>query len=102
MSAAWSEEGTDMESNEWMRVVIDLAVWGWDAVRAAWNAMTWRDVLLLLILVGVWGVRRNVRRVVSRLQELREKIDDMEELNRLVLRRHEEKVDKIQRILGTS
>jgi hypothetical protein len=89
-----------MESNEWMRVVIDGAVWGWDAVRAAWNAMTWRDVLLLLILVGVWGVRRNVRRVVSRLQELREKIDDMEELNRLVLRRHDEKIDKIERTLS--
>ena len=89
-----------MESNEWMSVVIGLAVWGWDAVRAAWNAMTWRDVLLLLILVSVWGVRRNVRRVVSRLHELCEKIDDMNELSRLFLRRRDEKVDKIERILG--
>ena len=89
-----------MESNEWMSVVIDLAMWGWDAVRAAWNAMTWRDVLLLLIVVGVWGVRRNVRRVVSRLHELCEKIDDMNELSRLFLRRRDEKVDKIEKILG--
>ncbi len=89
-----------MESNEWMRVVIELTVWGWDAVRAAWNAMTWRDVLLLLILVGVWAVRRNARRVVLRLQELCEKIDDMNELSRLFLQRRDEKVDKIERILG--
>ena len=89
-----------MESNEWMSVVIGLAAWGWDAARAAWNAMTWRDVLLLLILVGVWGVRRNVRRVASRLHELREKMDAMEELTRLFLRRRDEKVDRIERILG--
>jgi len=89
-----------MEWNEWVNVGMGLAVWAWDALRAAWNAMTWRDVLLLLILVGVWGVRRNVRRVLSRLHEMHEKIDGMYELSRLVLQRHDEKVGRIERILG--
>jgi hypothetical protein len=89
-----------MVSNEWMNVVMGLAVWGWDAVRAAWSGMTWRDVLLLLIFLGLWGVRRKVRRVMLQLHEVREKLDDMNELNRLFLRRNDEKVDRIERILG--
>ena len=91
-----------MASNEWMRVVIGLAAWGWDAARAAWNAMTWRDGLLLLIFVGVWGARRNGRRVLVRLHKVRETIDDMNELNRLFLQRRDERVDKIERILGVN
>jgi len=89
-----------MESHDWTSLGMGLAVWVWDAIRAWWNGLTWRDVLLLLILAGVWGVRRNVRRVVSRLHELRENIDDMNELTRLCLQRRDEKVDKIERILG--
>jgi hypothetical protein len=95
------EERTEM-STEWMSVGIGFAVWGWDAIRAAWNAMTWRDGLLLLIFVGVWGARRNGRRVLVRLHKVRETIDDMNELNRLFLQRRDERVDKIERILGVN
>ena len=89
-----------MESNGWMSLVSGLALWILDAIRVWWNGLTWRDVLLLLILLGLWGALRELGLILSRLQELREKVDDMKELTRLFLRRRDEKVDKIERILG--
>jgi hypothetical protein len=87
-----------------MNFVMGLAMWGWDAVRTVWNAATWRDVLVLLILVGLWRVGRNVRRVLVRLRELGDKVEDMDTATQLYVRRRDldEKVDRIERILGVN
>jgi len=51
-----------MESKEWISLVIGIALWVWDAIRAWWNTLTWRDVLLLLILLGLWASLRDLGR----------------------------------------
>ena len=93
-----------MESKGWMSLIIGLALWILDAIRAWWNGLTWRDVLLLLILLGLWGALRELGLVLSRLQELREKAyeirgDDVSEVYSQLHALHE-KVDTIQRTLG--
>ena len=93
-----------MESNGWMSLVSGLALWILDAIRVWWNGLIWRDVLLLLILLGLWGALRELGLVLSRLQELPEKAyeirgDDVSEVYSQLHALHE-KVDTIQRTLG--
>jgi len=99
------EERTDMTSQEWMSLVIGIALWVWDAIRAWWNTLTWRDVLLLLILLGLWASLRDLGRILWRLRELHEKVDereDFKDFSRFYKRLQDvdDKIEKIQRTLG--
>lgn len=99
VSTVW-RGGAEMESSDWMGLVIAIAWWIWDLLQKAWKAMTWRDVLLLLLFLGMWAALRELGRIASQLGKLCEQIEALEERNRLVLQRHDEKLDKIQRGLG--
>ena len=91
-----------MESNEWMSLVKGIAVWVWDAIRAAWNALTWRDVLPFLILLGLWAGLRDLGRVLWRVRQLHEKVDEREDFSRVYKRLQDldDKIRTIQRALG--
>jgi len=89
-----------MESNEWMSLVMGIAVWVWDAIRAAWNALTWRDVLPLLILLGLWAGLRDLGRVLWRVRQLHEKVDEREDFSR-VYKRLQDLDDKFTQFKGS-
>ena len=94
-----------MESNEWMSLVVGIALWVWDAIQAWWNTLTWRDVLLLLILLGLWASLRDLGRILWRLRQLHEKVDereDFKDFSRFYKRLQDvdDKIENIQRTLG--
>jgi hypothetical protein len=95
------EEKTDMESKEWISLVIGIALWVWDAIRAWWNTLTWRDVLLLLILLGLWASLRDLGRILWRLRQLHEKVDEREDFKDFsrFYKRLQDVDDKIENIL---
>jgi hypothetical protein len=99
------EERADMESNEWMSLVVGIALWVWDAIQAWWNTLTWRDVLLLLILLGLWASLRDLGRILWRLRQLHEKVDereDFKDFSRFYKRLQDvdDKIENIRRTLG--
>lgn len=93
-----------MTSQEWMSLVIGIALWVWDAIRAWLNTLTWRDALLVLILLGLWAALRDLGRVLWRLRQLHEKVDereDFKDFSRFYRRLQDvdDKIEKIQRTL---
>ncbi len=94
-----------MGANEWMSVVVEIAVWAWDAIRMCWDALSLRDVLLFLILLGLWACLRDLDRILWRLRRLHEKVGEREDFNDLSrfykrLQEVDDKIDALQRTLG--
>jgi len=94
-----------MEWNAWMSLVMEIALWVGDAIREWASTLTWRDVLLLLILLGLWASLRDLGRILWRLRELHEKVDereDFKDFSRFYKRLQDvdDKIEKIQRTLG--
>ena len=93
-----------MEGNAWMSRVMEIAWWVGDAIREWASTLTWRDGLLLLILLGLWTTLRDVGRVLWRLRQLHEKVDEREDFNDFSrfykrLQDVDDKIDKLQRTL---
>jgi hypothetical protein len=93
-----------MAWNAWRSLVMELAVWVGDAIRAWASTLTWRDGLLLLILLGLWTALRDLGRLLWRLRQLHEKVDEREDFNDFSrfyqrLQDIDDKLDNLQRTL---
>ena len=93
-----------MEGNAWMSRVMEIAWWVGDAIREWASTLTWRDGLLLLILLGLWTTLRDLGRLLWRLRQLHEKVDEREDFNDFSrfykrLQGVDDKIDKLQRTL---
>lgn len=94
-----------MGLNEWMSLVVEIALRVWDAIRMCWDALSWRDVPLFLILLGLWACLRDLDRVLWRLRRLHEKVGEREDFNDFSrfykrLQEVDDKIDALQRTLG--
>jgi hypothetical protein len=91
-----------MAWNEWMSLIMGIAVWVGDMLRAWASTLTWRDGLLLLILLGLWASLRDVGRVLWRLRQLHEKVGERADFNDFSrfyrrLQDIDDKLDNLQR-----
>src|SRR5512143_3067114 len=93
-----------MAWNAWMDLVMEIALWVGDAIREWASTLTWGDGLLLLILLGLWTALRDLGRLLWRLRQLHEKVDEREDFHDFSrfykrLQGVDDKIDKLQRTL---
>ena len=91
-----------MAWNEWMGLIMGIAVWVGDAIGEWASTLTWRDGLLLLILLGLWTTLRDLGRLLWRLRQLHEKVDERADFNDFSrfyrrLQDIDDKLDNLQR-----